>query len=51
MFLEILDNSIKLYDKNKQIYLYYTGIKYIKYNKNYDLTLEVKSKLLNDNKN
>lgn len=48
MFLEILDNSIKLYNKNKQIYLYYTGIKYIKYNKDYNLTLEVKSKLLND---
>ena len=46
MKLVILNNCVKLYNYNQEYYLYFTGIRYIKYNLKNRIILEVKNKLL-----
>lgn len=50
MILTVLNNCIKLYNYNQEYYLYFTGIKYINYNLKNKIILEVKKKLLINNK-
>jgi hypothetical protein len=50
MKLVILNNCVKLYNYNQEYYLYFTGIRYIKYNLRNKIILEVKNKLLFNHK-